>query len=58
MLTGITAHPGESVFQNPASEELLDHLNDHRTPVSPPPSEPLVVDCAKLLEVILEETVE
>jgi hypothetical protein len=55
--TGITAHASEAVFQDPAGEELVDHVADNRPPIAPTAREPFVVDGAELFEVILEKTV-
>ncbi len=66
VLAGTAVDPGETVLQNPAGEEFVDHVGDDRSPVAPPLREPLVlmqreaciVDRAELSEVILEKTMK
>jgi hypothetical protein len=58
VLAGITAHACETVFQDPAGLELLDHFAHHRAPVPPTPRETLVVDGAELVEMIVDEAIQ
>ncbi|MFQ5705341.1 MAG: hypothetical protein ACE5HT_15150 [Gemmatimonadales bacterium] len=58
MLATTAAHACETVLQDPAGLELLDHLADHLAPVPPAPSKAFVVYRAEFVAMILDEAVQ